>query len=193
MDKYLLCFAVVPFCSIFIILGGWLMVYVGRKIVLGIQARHWPQATGRVVSLESKDASDADTRSREILVRYVYSVEGREYEGRTIHPAYEGSSFEQAHRGLESLLRPPQQVRVYHDGSQPGRSMLSVGFYSGSLGLFFFGFTFLCGGMGFLLIAVGARSLSGDFFLGVFLGFLLLFGFLMAGDWNFARGITVLS
>jgi hypothetical protein len=169
MDKPLL-YIIVPFCSSFIILGGWLMVSAGRKIVLGTQARHWPQAVGRVLSVESKDSSDSEGSSREIQVRYAYSVSGHDYEGNTIHPAYGSSSFEAAHRDLQSVLRPEQQVRVYYDAAQPARSTLSVGFYSCSLALFFGGFIF--------------------FALGV--GFLGTFWFALAGGQDFASGITVI-
>ncbi|NBV24898.1 MAG: DUF3592 domain-containing protein [Proteobacteria bacterium] len=169
MDKPWL-YIIVPFCSIFIIVGGCLMVSAGRKIVLGAKARHWPQTTGQVLSVESKDTSDSESSSREIRVRYAYRVGGHDYESSTIHPTYGSSSFEQAHRGLESLLRSTQQVRVYYDGSQPSRSTLSVGFYSCSLASFFGGFIFFGAGVGFLLT----------------------FWFALAGDWDFARGITVI-
>jgi len=163
-------YLIVPFCSIFIIIGGWLMLSAGRKIVMGIQARDWPQATGRVLKVESKDTSDSESNSREIRVRYAYTVAGRDYESTTIHPTYGSSSFEQAHRGLESLLRSAEQVRVHYDTRQPSRSTLSVGFYSCSLALFFGGFIFFAAGVGFLLT----------------------FWFALAGGQNFASGITVI-
>lgn len=163
-------YIIIPFCSIFIIVGGGIMVHAARKISLGMRARHWPQTTGRVVSIDSKDTSDSDSSSREILVRYAYNVGGRDYESSIIHPAYGSSSFEEAHRGIESLLRSAQQVRVYYDGAQPSRSTLSVGFYSCSLAM-------LSGGLIFFAAGVG---------------FLLTFWFAIAGDWDFARGITVI-
>jgi hypothetical protein len=162
MDKRLL-FIVVPFFLIFIITGGWMMFSTGYKILLGIQARHWPQATGRILSVQSKNTSDSETSSREIQVRYTYSVGGRQYESGTIHPAYGDSSFEDAHRGLDSLLRSAQQVRVYYDASQPSRSTLSVGFYSSSLASFFVGFLFLVAGVAFLLTCVFAIAGNQDF------------------------------
>ncbi len=169
MNKSML-YIIVPFCSIFIIVGGSMMVFTARKIVLGMQARHWPQTAGRVVSVGSKDTSDSEGSSREILVCYAYNVGGRDYESSTIHPAYSSSSFEEAHRGIESLLRSTKQVRVYYDGAQPSRSTLSVGFYSSSLAVLFGGLIFFAAGVGFLLT----------------------FWFALTGDWDFARGITVI-
>lgn len=170
MNKTIL-YIIVPFCSIFIIVGGSMMVFTARKIMVGIQAQHWPQTRGRVISVESKDTSDSESSSREILVKYVYNVSGHDYEGRTIHPVYGGSSFEQAHSGIESLLQSAKEVRVYYDAAQPSRSTLSVGFYSSSLAM-------LSGGLIFFAAGVG---------------FLLTFWFALAGDWDFARGITVIK
>lgn len=170
MNKPLL-YVIVPFCSIFIIVGGGMMAFTARKIMVGIQAKRWPQTSGQVVSVESKDTSDSESSSREILVRYAYNVNGLDYESSTIHPAYTSSSFEQAHEGIESLLRPAQKVRVYYDAAKPSRSTLSVGFYSGSLAAFS----------------------AGLIFFGAGVGFLLTFWFALAGDWDFARGITVVK
>jgi hypothetical protein len=169
MDKPALYF-IVPFCSIFIAVGAWLMLKTGHGILLGIQAGNWPTTTGKLLSVKCKDTSDSETTSREIQVRYSYNVGGRDYEGTTIHPAYGSSGLEQAHQGLESLLAPGQNVRVYYDESEPSRSTLSVGLYSCSLAGFFGGLIFAASG----------------------LAFLLTFWFAIAGDFGFAKGITVI-
>lgn len=169
MDKSWL-FFIVPFCSLFIGVGAWLMFMSGGKIAEGVKASHWPQTTGQLLTVESKDTSDAESNGREIRVRYSYSANGRSYEGSTVHPAYGNSSFESAHRGLEAVLKPPQQVRVYYDEANPNRSTLSAGFYSCSLTLLFGGFIFFGAGIGFLLT----------------------FWFALAGNQDFASGISVL-
>lgn len=167
MDKPWL-FLIVPFCSLFIGVGAWLMSMAGSKIMEGVKARHWPHTTGQLLNVESKDTSTAESSSREIQVRYSYSVNGKSYEGNTIHPAYGSSSFEGANRGLETLLKSAKQVRVYYDAVAPNRSTLSVGFYSCSLAPLFGGFIFF---------AVGV-------------GFLLTFWFTLAGNQDIASGIT---
>jgi len=161
-----LLFLIVPFCSIFIAVGGGLMISSGQKILEGRRAAHWPHTTGTVLSAESKDTSD---EGREIVVRYSYTVDGRALEGTTVHPTYGGSSVEDAHQGLEQLLTPGKKVRVYYRKDAPDRSTLSVGFFSGSLALFFGGMLFAAAG----------------------LGFLLTFWFALAGNWNYASGVTV--
>ncbi len=146
------------------------MIFTARKIMLGIQASHWPQVAGKITSVTSKDTSDSESNSREIIVRYTYQVAGLEYEGNTIHPTYSSSSLEKAHQSLESLLRSSSEVQVYYDRTKPSRSTLSVGFYSGSLTLVSAGFIFFAAG----------------------LGFLLTFWFAIAGNWDFARSITMI-
>jgi hypothetical protein len=71
---------------------------------------------------------------------------------------------------LESALGKAQDVRVYYNAEHPEHSMLATGFYSSSLALFYGGFLFFAAG----------------------LGFLLTFWFALKGDWDFARGVTVI-
>ena len=146
------------------------MLSTGLNIMKGVQAKNWPSTAGRVLSVESKDTSDSESSSRKIKVRYSYRVEGRDYEGGTIHPAYTSSSIEESHKGLEVSLRGSKEVRVYYDGANPERSTLSVGFFSGSLALLF----------------------GGLIFFGAGVGFLLTFVFALAGDWDYARGLTLI-
>lgn len=166
MNKLPLLF-VIPFCSIFVIIGGVVMVITGRKIHTGIQAREWSQASGRILSVNSEDHSTTKGGSREILVHYSYHAAGRDYEGTTIHPTYTSSSFEDAHRGLETLLHPGQRVRVYFNPSQPDISTLSAGFYSCSLAMFAAGGLFFAMGMGFILTSFFALAGSQDYASGI--------------------------
>lgn len=145
------------------------MTSAARKISLGMQARHWPNANGLILKVASKDSSDSESHSREIQVRYAYTVAGQRYEGTTVHPAYTSSSFESSHHDIEALLTSGKMVRVYYDERNPERSTLSTGFYSGSLAMVSAGFIFFGAGVGFLFT----------------------FWFMLAGNWNFARGITM--
>lgn len=162
---------ITTFCSIFILIGGVMMIAKGRKILEGCQAANWPFTTGRVLNAQSKDTSDSESKSREIVVRYAYTVNGRVYEGATIHPTYGSSSFEEEHRGLEEILIPGKKVRVYYREGAPERSTLAVGFYSDSLAA-------LC--MAALFAAFG-------------LGFWLVFWFAFAWKENYASGLTVIE
>ena len=163
-------YLVVPFCSIFIIIGAWIMIASGHKILLGVKAASWQQTVGYLSSVVS-DYGSPDVPGREIRVRYSYAVAEHEYQGNTIHPSYGSACPESAHRDLESLLQPAEKISVYYDPADPGQSMLSPGFYSCSLTVLFGGFIFLAAGVGFLLAI----------------------GFAMAGNQDFALGITVIE
>lgn len=145
-------FLVVPFCFVVILVGGSMAFHSIGHIVEGIREQSWPQTTGRIESVESKDHSSSKSPGREILVRYAYSVEGRNYEGRTIHPAYNFASGEESHRRLESLLRKASAVRVHYDPGAPQHSTLAVGFFPRSLGSVVPGLMFFGTGLGLLLL-----------------------------------------
>ncbi len=164
-------YLVIPFCSIFIIIGGSIMISVGWRILLGRMAVSWPHTVGRMTSFENKDRSSEGVISREICVSYSYTVGGREYQGTTIHPSYGSSSFYETHRELEDLLKSAKQVRVYYHPRKPSRCTLSHGLYLRALAPFFGGFLFFAAGVGFLLA--------------------ICFG--IAGTHGFARSITVLG
>lgn len=164
-------YVIVPFCSIFIIIGASIMIRMGWRIFLGTRAASWPYTVGRMTSIESKDTSAEGISSREICVSYSYTVGGREYQGTTIHPSYGSSSSNEIHRELEDLLKPAKQVRVYYHPRDPSRCTLSYGLNLPSLAPFFGGFLFFAAGVGFLLA--------------------LCFG--MAGTQSFVRSITVLG
>lgn len=168
MGKNLL-WLIVPFCSIFIIVGGWLVVHTTRKIMLGCQAAKWPHAVGEIIEAKMQDTSDSDSHTCEMKVRYAFRVGDDAHEGTTIHACYGSSSIQQAHRPLEALLKVGTPVRVYYDPANPSRSCLSTGLFSGNLALVFVGAIFLFAGLGFL----------GTFW------------FLIAGNWNFASGIII--
>ena len=166
MGKGILWF-IVPFCSIFMIAGGGIMLYGLLRIVEGCRATSRPTTVGTILTRLSKDTSGDDGNSREIVVTYAYTVDGRDFVGTVIHPCYMGSSFEEAHRGLEAQLEPGRKVRVRYLPDDPQRSVLATGFFSGTLTVLAFGGVFFGAGLGFLLI----------FLLGAL------------GNWNFVEGI----
>ena len=161
---------IVPFCSIFILVGGWLTVSSVRKIVQGISAQRWPTTSGELTQVENKISRDSESSSREIIVKYSYRVNGQTYEGNVIHPSYTSSSFEEAHNQLQAKLEPGKSIEVFYDPANPKRATLSTGFYSGSMTMVF----------------------GGLIFLGAGLGFLGTFWFAITGKTNFADGITIL-
>ena len=141
-----------------------------RKIILGITAKNWPTTTGQLIHVENKITSDSESTSREIVVKYSYTINGQSYEGNVIHPSYTNSSFENAHSHLEAKLELGKSIEVFYDSRNPQRAMLSTGFYSSSLAMVF----------------------GGLIFFGAGIGFLGTFWFAIAGKTNFADGVTIL-
>src|SRR5262249_38735671 len=93
-----------------------------------------------------KGAPGDESYTREIKVRYAYQVDGRDYEGKVIHPFYGRGNTDGKHDALKAILTPGVRVRVYYSPRRPERCMLSPGFYSFSLASIFAALLFF-GGM----------------------------------------------
>ena len=169
MGKGLL-WIIVPFCSVFIIVGLGVIWESVRSIIQGCHAAEWPSTIGQIVRAKSTNIVDSE-KSRIIEVRYSCRIKETSFEGSTIHPCYDKFNVEEAHILLEQCLREGVKVKVYFNPIQPDQSSLSTGFYSGSLSPVFGGL--LC-------------TLTGLCFLGAF-------WFTIAGNWDFASGITLLE
>ncbi len=187
--------------SLFTLLGGWLVVTTCRDIALGIVAEDWPQTPGRVLEFTEDSDNTAEGGNTWVAhVRYGYTVGGQAYEGTTIHPTYGSPPSSTVDHRLISLLKSAREVRVFHDRAEPGRSTLSTGFHSGSLAVFFAGFTFFAAGLAMTSFLLGtftsfARMTMGWVAIGsvlaVMICFVLAIVFLVAGGRDFASGITV--
>lgn len=201
-DRALLWFVLVPFCGFFLVAGLLIVGWTGKGIAEGALAAGWPHTTGTLLRMDNELVSPGDydsEESREVVVRYAYSVGGREYEGSRVHPAYSASSFNDGHAAVARLLAGKRLVRVYHHAENPAVSTLSVGFYTCTLAAFFGGLTFLCFGAGLLGMAVSA--MRGDrergkmyvrvLFVGTFLSLGLCILFSQIGSQAFDEGITV--
>ena len=155
----------VPFCSLFVVIGLGDMWHSVRSIVQGCQAADWPSTVGRIVHVKSMGKCSSENRSVEI--QYRYSVDGDQLEGSTIHPCYDKFSVEEAHVLLERLLHEGVRVKVHYNPIRPAQSCLATGFYSGSLTHFFGGLLFTLSGLCFLGCSCFAIAGNGDFASGI--------------------------
>ena len=95
-------------------------------------ARRWPTVDGRVVSSRVRESpsmtpDDQYHTMHDAAVRYVYSVDGREYRGTRI-TMFDGTTS--VRKGAEKVAaRYPKggKVRVYVDPADPGRACLAPG------------------------------------------------------------------
>lgn len=141
---------------------GFMLIVVIRRILLGIQAKQWPYVVGQLVSAEDRirDAPGEEDYTREIVVSYVYQVDGREYKGTRIHPFYGRGNMEGKHIALKAILTPGVHVRVYYSPARPQSCMLSPGYYSYSLAPVF-GVLFFLGMMLVVALAIGNHPGTG--------------------------------
>lgn len=203
-DRLLMGLILVPFCGFFIVAGGLIAGWTAKGIVEGALAAGWPQTTGTLLVMENElvsRGSEGSEDGHEVVVRYAYNVDGREYRGTRVHPAYSASGFNEGHDAVEARLAGKKQVRVYYHAENPAVSTLSVGFYTCTLAAFFGGLAFLSFGLGIVGIARAAaredRAKAGMFarvlFVGTFLSMGLFFLFAWIGSQDFASGITILG
>ena len=163
---------IVPFCSVFILTGAYLIFQTGKKIYGGVLSKSWKTTEGKIVSSEIEEKKDSDgDKTYEVTVTYQYYAEGIGYSGSRIHHAYNGSGDETIHEEIFKKLKKGNRVVVLYNPSNPKDATLTSGFYSLSLGGLFGGSIF--------------------FFVG--LGFLLTFLVVILGSGNFAEGIRVLG
>lgn len=159
---------IVPFCSIFILIGAGLMTSSLLQVVEGTRASAWPAAVGTIKTAELKQHRAKKGHTTELKVTYAYTVDGREYVGDVIHPCYAATSHDPDHAKLAELLRPGTQVRVRYRPDAPQRSCLATGLFTGSL--------------------IGV--LGGGLFAAVGTLFLLIFCSIILGNWDFGAGIV---
>jgi hypothetical protein len=182
-------------------LGVGLAACVLWRVAEGRRAARWRAATGTVLDVGNRGAAPGGG-SRQVLVLYSYAVGEQTYEGTRIHPAYWASPFEAAHAALEAVLVPGRQVRVYYRADSPATSTLSVGLFSGTLGLAFGGLACAALGAGLLIAAAfawqdggwdtpGSRAGVSVAVFGFLAGCALALLFGVKGNWDFAAGITV--
>lgn len=158
---------VVPFCSIFILIGLAFLLTCLRQIRAGCKASSWPTTQGRIKTAELKRTQQSKGHTTELKVTYVYTVHDREYVGNVIHPCYGGSSLDPEHKKLAALLKPGKHIEVRYRYDDPQRSTLSTGFYSGTLIGVLIGGLFAAAGAAFLLIFLMAALGNSNFAAGI--------------------------
>jgi hypothetical protein len=111
-----------------------------RGIVQEARCRDWPSTQGRVISADIKVEHDSeDGSSYTARIRYLYSVNGIEYQCDRIRYGFNTATKTHARR-IVSTYPPGSAVVVHFDSSSPGRAVLETGVLTGSD---LFGFIFM--------------------------------------------------
>lgn len=152
------------------LVGAGIALSAIRGILKARSIDDWPTVDAQVTQCDFKAHADSEGTSYQVVVKYSYSVLGREYSNNKIHPSYSASSFE-GHRPLYERLKKCSVVKARYNDLDPAESYIVTGNFTSALALLFGGLLF--------------------FSVGLF--FLLIFHFALAGDSNYASGLDVVS
>lgn len=128
-------------CAIITGIGGFFLVFAGRRVLRAVRSRSWPQVQGTVVNSYVKITSSHGTSGRgggqasSLVVVYKYTVEGQTYESKRwgfdgCHPKY-GSRSPTSGRLMwhesELLAAYPRgaPIKVYYDPAEPASSTIT--------------------------------------------------------------------
>ncbi len=128
-------------CAIIVGIGGVILVFVGRQVLLATRSRSWRQVQGAVVNSYVMTSSSSGTvrgsggGATYLVVAYKYTVEGQTYESKRWgfdgrHPRY-GSRSPTSGRLMwhesELLAAYPKgaPIRVYYDPAEPASSTIT--------------------------------------------------------------------
>ncbi len=159
-----------PFCSVFMIVGAGVAFYAIRGIMKAREIDEWPTVNAQLTQCEFKTRSDSDGDSYEVIVQYDYTVVGKKYSSKKIHPSYSASSFE-GHRPLYEKLKKCSVVRARYNELAPEESYIVTGRFKSALATLFCGMLFFSAGLFFLLI----------------------FHFAITGNSNYADGLDIVQ
>ncbi|MBY0231024.1 MAG: DUF3592 domain-containing protein [Gemmataceae bacterium] len=123
-----MCF-IVPFISIFWLVGFGLLGYGLWSARQSTVAGSWPTVPATITSLELVEDRDSDGVAHEVKVKYAYTVDGTAYEGSRLAFGYGGSSGRKAHEQIHQRLKEAKAVQARYDPADPSRSCLSFGIH----------------------------------------------------------------
>jgi Protein of unknown function (DUF3592) len=120
---------VIVFAVILVLCGIGLLFGARYTMRKGETISAWPRAQGRITAKQAvfqTDLNTAGTAKRDRYapeVRYVFSVDGVEYEGATITP--ETRSLSSRARAERKVAKIPDDPQVYYDPADPKTSCLT--------------------------------------------------------------------
>jgi len=165
MNRSLLLF-VVPFCSLFILVGLYLALRSLKAVWKARAIERWPSVSGELVEVELLTRYDEGEEVHEVQVRYRYMVEGLEYIGDLLNPAYAPSNNPK-HVALFNRLRSANRVAVVYNPDAPREAYLVKGMYGDALIPVLGAFVFVVVGSAFLAVGVLAVDSHSDYSRGI--------------------------
>jgi hypothetical protein len=97
---------------------------LSQTIGVRLAARRWPAAPGTIIGAEIRVTPDSGKEpSYETVVRYAYTVQGRQYEGTQDDLTWVSSSQELA-QAIVARYQVGASVSVYYDPQAPQRALI---------------------------------------------------------------------
>ena len=146
-DQIITAVLAIIFCA-----AGTALIVLGWNIVQDAQASAaWPGVPGMVRESSVDSATDSDGHTTYApQVRFTYAINGRPYEGHTIHFGETSYSSPTAAQAAANRYPQGQPVTVYFDPAHPEKAVLETGMNVGSylvlaVGVLFLGMALLMG------------------------------------------------
>ncbi len=103
------------------------------------QVSDWPTATGHFLERKLIEDSDSDSTTYRVVVKYVYSVAGVDFQSDRLAFGYMGSSGHEMHQSILDKLLRGESVRVRYNPAEPSEAVLAYGLNNSMLSLIIFG------------------------------------------------------
>ena len=192
--------AVVLGCSLFLLLGGWLLILGLTNIWRAQASERWPRTTARVSRSDAASATSYDREEHTTSVTYStnieyrYQVGGREYTGSRRHFGQtEGSGDSSEAEVLRFRYPANAGITVAYDPADPSMSVAEPGFDMEALWLPGAGLGFAVPSIMFIVLWFGMSRGNGGFAigLGIFASIFTAIGliFLILGTTNLSRSL----
>jgi hypothetical protein len=145
--------------SIFIIYGLG-SIFVGfDKIHQGYKTNHWKTVSGEIKSSKIYDEGVGKNRIKKPIVKYIYLVNGTQYQGGNIYFDDENSRSKLSYTNqMVSKYPVGKQALVYYNPAEPQSSVLEPGISEIPWIPLIFGIGFTVTGSGFLWISKSRKA-----------------------------------
>jgi hypothetical protein len=139
-------------CSIFALIGAWVLKVTQEDIQTANASKLWPSAQGKIidVDLHQQLTKNTDSRSRyvyKIRIKYEYVIAGTKYISNKLNLGQVSTSNKRKVEAKALELMSKDQVDVFYDPKNPEIAILETGMSSGIKFTIFCGLTFLLFGI----------------------------------------------
>jgi Protein of unknown function (DUF3592) len=135
-------------------------IFVGfDKVYQGYKTNHWKTVSGEIKSSKIYDEGMGKNRIKKPIIKYIYLVNGAQYQGGNIYFDDENSRSKLSYTNqMVSKYPVGKQALVYYNPSEPQSSVLEPGISEIPWIPLIFGLGFTVAGSGFLWISKSRKA-----------------------------------